>query len=81
VSCGNVVIKAPCTSWKVAGSRPDEANFFPICLMFSATLVRGIYLASNRNEYQNKKKIMFLGSRERPVRTADKLTAICEPDV
>jgi hypothetical protein len=28
-----------------------------------------------------KRKIMFLGSRERPVRKADNLTAICEPIV
>jgi hypothetical protein len=33
------------------------------------------------NEYQKQKKIMFLGSRARPVRRDDKLTAICEPIV
>jgi hypothetical protein len=38
----------------------------------------GFYSASNRNEYQ-KQKIMFLGSKARPVRKADNLTAICEP--
>jgi hypothetical protein len=30
---------------------------------------------------RNIKIIMFLGSKERLVRTADKLTAICEPIV
>jgi hypothetical protein len=37
----------------------------------------GVYSASNRNEYQN----MFLGSRARPKRKADNLTAIYEPIV
>jgi hypothetical protein len=37
-----------------------------------------VYSASNRNEYQ-KHKNMFLGSRARPTRKADNLTAICEP--
>jgi hypothetical protein len=39
-----------------------------------------VYSASNRNEYQ-KKKNMSLASKERPVRRADNLTAICEPFV
>jgi hypothetical protein len=52
-------------------------NFFPICLIFPAALGPGAYSASNRNEYQ-KQKIMFLGSKARPVRRADNLTAICE---
>jgi hypothetical protein len=38
----------------------------------------GVYSASDRKEYQ-KQKIMFLGSRVRPVRRADNLPAIREP--
>jgi hypothetical protein len=34
--------------------------------------------ASNRNEYQRYKQNIFLGIRTRPVREADKHTAICE---
>jgi hypothetical protein len=37
-------------------------------------MARWIHSASNRNEYQK----MFLGSRVRPARKADNLTAICE---
>jgi hypothetical protein len=37
--------------------------------------------ASNRNEYQKTKIIMFLGSKVRLVRRADNLTAIYEPIV
>jgi hypothetical protein len=43
-----------------------------------AALDPGAYSASNRNEYQKQEK-MFLGSRGRPVRETDNLTAICEP--
>jgi hypothetical protein len=41
-----------------------------------AALGPGVYLASNRNEYQNRKIIMFLGIKGRPVRRADNLAAI-----
>jgi hypothetical protein len=40
----------------------------------------GVYSASNRNEYQ-KQKNNVSGSKVRPVRRADSLTAICEPIV
>jgi hypothetical protein len=40
----------------------------------------GVYSASSRNEY-HKQKIMFLGSKARPVTKADNLVAICEPTV
>jgi hypothetical protein len=67
---------------KVADSRPDEVTeYFSIHLILLDALGPGVYSASNRNEYQNQKKIMFLGSRTRPVRRADSLTAICEPIV
>jgi hypothetical protein len=66
-------------SRKVAGSRPDEVKFY-IYLILPAALGPGAYSASNRNEYRFK-KIMFLGSKVRPVRWADNLTAIYEPIV
>jgi hypothetical protein len=65
---------------KVAGSIPDEI-VFSIYLIFLAALGPGVYSASNINQYQNIKIIMFLGSKVRPVRRADNLTAICEPIV
>jgi hypothetical protein len=41
------------TSRKVAGLRPNEIKeFFSIYLIILAALSPGIYLASNRNEYQ-----------------------------
>jgi hypothetical protein len=49
-------------------------------LILSTAPDLGDYSASNRNEYQKHKK-MFLGSRARPVREADNLTAISEPNV
>jgi hypothetical protein len=49
-------------------------------LILPAALGPGVYTASNRNEYGNR-KVMFLGSRARAVRRADNLTAICEPIV
>jgi hypothetical protein len=51
---------------------------FSIYLILLAALGSGVYSASNRNEY-NMQKIMFLGSRARPVRRTDNITAICEP--
>jgi hypothetical protein len=65
------------TKRKVAGSIPDKANF-EIYLILPAALGPGVYSASNRNEYQKHKIIMFLGSKVRPVHRADNLTAICE---
>jgi hypothetical protein len=40
-----------------------------------------VYSASDRNQYQKQKKIMFPGSRKRPVRRTDSIAAICEPTV
>jgi hypothetical protein len=43
-------------SWEVAGSNPDEiVEFISIYLILPAALGTGIYLASNRNEYQKQK--------------------------
>jgi hypothetical protein len=79
---GSMVVKALCYKPEGRVFGPDEVNqfFFSNYLILQATLVLGVYSASNRNECQ-KQKIMFLGSRERPVRRADILTAICEPIV
>jgi hypothetical protein len=53
-----------------------------IYLILSAALGPRVLSASNKNEYQKKKKIMlFLGSKLRPVLRANKFAAICEPIV
>jgi hypothetical protein len=58
-ACGNIVVKAHCYKPKVAGSRPDEVDFFflssSIYLILPATLGPGVHSASNRNEYQKQK--------------------------
>jgi hypothetical protein len=69
------------TSWKVVGSRPDEMNkfFFNLPNPSGRNMPWGI-----RNFLQmstGSRKLMFLGSKERPVRKADNLTVICEPTV
>jgi hypothetical protein len=50
-------------------------------LILPAALGPGVYSASNRNEYQKHKIIMFLRSKVRRVRRADNLIAIYEPIV
>jgi hypothetical protein len=75
------VVKALCYKPDSCGFEPDEVNeFFSIYPILLAALGPGVYSTSNRNEYQ-KQKIMFLGSRARPVHSADNLTAVCEPTV
>jgi hypothetical protein len=60
---------------------PDEVNeFFPIYLILSAALGPGVTQPLTEISTRNR-KIMFLGSRARPVRRADNLGAICEPIV
>jgi hypothetical protein len=54
---------------------------FSIDLIFPAALGPEVHSACNRNEYQKKKIMMFLGSKVRRVRGAENLTAICEPIV
>jgi hypothetical protein len=79
--CRCVGLRHYATSRNVAGASSDEENdFFSIYLMLPATLGPGVYSASKINYYQSR-KIMFLGSRERPVCTADNLSSICEPIV
>jgi hypothetical protein len=60
------------TNRKVAGLIPDEV-IFKIYLILPAALGSGVYLASNRNEYQ---KLTFLGSKVRRMRRADNLITI-----
>jgi hypothetical protein len=77
---GSIVVEALC--YKLEGLRPDEVNMHisSIYEILPAAPGPGAYSASDRNEYQ-KQKIMFLGSRARPVHQADNLTTICEPTV
>jgi hypothetical protein len=56
-------------------------DFFSIDLILPAALGPGVYSASNRNEYQELIKYFFLGSKARPARKADNLTAVFEPIV
>jgi hypothetical protein len=49
--------------------------------LLSAAPGRGVYSASNRNEYRKHLKKMFLGSKVRQVREADNLVVIYEPTV
>jgi hypothetical protein len=60
------------TSRKVAGSRPDEVNYFcfSIYLILPAALGPGVHSVCNINEY-HKQKIMFSGSKNAAVRKAD----------
>jgi hypothetical protein len=55
-------------------------NFVSIYLILLAALGPGIYSDCNRDEYQ-KRKYNIPGSRARPVRQDDNLTAIYEPIV
>jgi hypothetical protein len=48
---------------------------FSMYIILPASLGPGFHSASNRNEYQKLKV------KARPVRGADRLTAICEPIV
>jgi hypothetical protein len=52
-------MRSHATSRKAAGSRIDEVNVFfssfSIYLILPAALGPGVYLASNRNEYQEQK--------------------------
>jgi hypothetical protein len=68
-------------SRKVAGSRPDEMIFF-FSLPNPSGFTRSWGSLSLLTEMRTRsRKITFLGSRARPVRRADNLTAICEPIV
>jgi hypothetical protein len=71
---GSIMIKALC--YKPEGRDPMRWRFSNY-LILSTALGPGVYSASNRNEYRSR-KMMFLGSKVRPVRRADNLAAICE---
>jgi hypothetical protein len=69
------------TSWEVAGSRPNDVKWdFSVDLILRAALCHGFTQPRTEISIRNR-TIMFIGSRARPVRRADKFTAICEPIV
>jgi hypothetical protein len=66
---------------KVAGSRPDEVNFFlNLSKPFGRTRPQFTQPLTEMS-IRNIKIIMFLGSKVRLVRRADNFTAIYEPIV
>jgi hypothetical protein len=71
------VVKALCYKPKGRGFETQGGEFIlSIDLILLAALGPAVYSASNRSI-----KLMFLGTRELPVRMADNLAAICEPIV
>jgi hypothetical protein len=65
------------TSWKVAGSSPDEIiEFFQFIWSFQLHYGHGVYSTCNRNEYQ--KMFGGGGGKSQGAREADNLTAIWE---
>jgi hypothetical protein len=67
--------------WALCYKPEDRESMFSIYLIPPAALDHGVYSASNRNEYQKRKIIIFLGSKVWPVHRTDNLAAICEPVV
>jgi hypothetical protein len=62
---GRVVVEVLC--YKSEGRRIETLRYnliFPIYLILPAALGLKVYLASNRNEYQEEKWEIFLESRE-----------------
>jgi hypothetical protein len=78
---GGVVFKALCYKPEVRGfwTRCGEQSSL-IYLILPAALGPGGFSASYKMSTR-KRKMMFLGSRARPVHKADSFTAICEPIV
>jgi hypothetical protein len=73
---GSVVVEAPCYKPEGHGFETLWGEWiFPIYLIFPGALDPEVYSASTRS------RKMFLGSRARPVRGADELTAVSEPTV
>jgi hypothetical protein len=62
------------TNRKVAGSRPDEVDFYNLTNPSGRTMALGVGSASNRVPGILKKKP---GGKGRPARRADNLAAIC----
>jgi hypothetical protein len=54
ITISNINMASYATGWKVAGSRPDDVNFF-LNVSLPAALDPGVYSASNRNEHQKQK--------------------------
>jgi hypothetical protein len=65
------------TSRKVAGSSPDEVDFFNLPNPSSRTLALGSSQALREMSTRN----LPGGGKEQPARKADNLIAICEPTV
>jgi hypothetical protein len=78
---GSVVVKALCC--KPEGREFDEVNFFfsSNYLILQVALGPGVFTQPLTEMSTRSRKIMFLGSRARPVHGADNLIAICEPIV
>jgi hypothetical protein len=74
---GSVLVKALCYK---PGSRSDEVIFLNVSNPSGCTSL-GFTQSLTEMSTRNRKIIMFLGSRARPVLRADNLTAICEPIV
>jgi hypothetical protein len=68
------------TNQKVEGSRPDEVSEFSIYLILPAAKTLGFTQPLTKISTR-KSKIVFLGSKAQPVRGADNLTAIGEPNI
>jgi hypothetical protein len=64
-------------SQKVAGSRPDEVDFFNLPNPSSCTMPLGLTQPLTEMNTRN----LSGGGKQRPVHKADNLTAICEPVV
>jgi hypothetical protein len=70
------------TRWKVAGSRPDEVNYFFFSVYLPFWPHKALGFTQPLTEMSTKStNIMFLDSRAQLVLGADSLTAICEPIV
>jgi hypothetical protein len=76
-ACGSIVVKTLCYKTEGRGVRDSMRWIFSIYVILPATVDSGAHSASNRNEYQKQKRIMFLGSKVRPVSRNDNLSTIC----
>jgi hypothetical protein len=76
-----IVIKALCYKLEGCGFETGWGEgIFLIFPILRVALGPGVYSASDRNEYQKKKNIVF-ESTAQLMHKADNLTAICEPTV
>jgi hypothetical protein len=81
VAHDNVVIKTLCYKPEGRGFETRWGEWsFPNYLILPTAVGPLVYPIFNRNEY-HKQKIMFLGSRVRPVQRSDNPAVICEPFV